>query len=79
MTSCDFTLFYSFFSQANVCYWDVLGKEYYIANLCLIMIDFNAVDFSERRFEVVISFVWRLVYTGCPKKGGTADFQYLAS
>ena len=26
------------------------------------MIDFNAMDFSERRFEEVISFFWRSVY-----------------
>ena len=29
MTSCDFTLFYSFFTQANVIFLDVLGKEYF--------------------------------------------------
>ena len=29
MTSCDFTLLHSFFTQANVKWLDVLGKEYY--------------------------------------------------
>ena len=29
MTSYDFTLFYSFLTQANVIFLDVLGKEYY--------------------------------------------------
>ena len=29
MTSCDFTLFYYFFTQANVFFLDVLDKEFY--------------------------------------------------
>ena len=29
MTSCDFTSFYYFLTQANVNFLDVLGKEYY--------------------------------------------------
>ena len=30
MTSCDFTLFYSFLTQANIIFFlDVLGKEYF--------------------------------------------------
>ena len=33
-----------------------------IAYLCLNMINFDAVDFSERRSEEVISFFWRSVY-----------------
>ena len=33
-----------------------------IAYLCLYMICFDAVDFSERRSEEVISFFWRSVY-----------------
>ena len=33
-----------------------------MANLCLNMINFDAVDFSERRSEEVISFFWRSVY-----------------
>ena len=32
-----------------------------IAYLCLNMINFDAVDFSERRSEEVISFFWRSV------------------
>ena len=35
-----------------------------IAYLCLNMIDFVVVDFSERRSEEVISFFWRSVYIG---------------
>ena len=30
--------------------------------MCLNIITFDAVDFSERRSEEVISFVWRSVY-----------------
>ena len=29
MTSCDFTLFYSFLKEANINFLDVLAKEYY--------------------------------------------------
>ena len=37
-----------------------------MAYLCLTlnMINFDEVDFSERRSEVVISFFWRSVYIG---------------
>ena len=31
------------------------------------MINFDEVDFSERRSEEVISFFWRSVYIGCIK------------
>ena len=40
---------------------DVLHKEKYILNLCLNMISVDAVDFSERRAEEVLSFFWRSV------------------
>ena len=43
-------------------FWDVLGKVYYIANPCPIIIPFNALDFNECRSEEVISFFWRSVY-----------------
>ena len=29
MTSCEFTLFYLFLTQANIFFIDMLGKEYY--------------------------------------------------
>ena len=29
VSSCNFTPFSSFLTQPNVCFWDVLGKEYY--------------------------------------------------
>ena len=58
MTSCNFTLFYSFLTQANV--WFCLVRSI-IANLCPIIINFNAVDFSECRSEEVINFFWRSV------------------
>ena len=35
------------------------------ANLCPIMIHFNALDFNVCRFEEVISFFWRSVYIWC--------------
>ena len=61
MTSCECTLFYSFSTQGNVIFFDVLGKEYYIADLCPIL-HFNALDFNVCRSEEVIRLFWRSVY-----------------
>ena len=36
------------------------------------MINFDAVDFSERRSEEVITFFWRSVYNSQEKLGGSA-------
>ena len=61
MTSCDFTLFYSFLTQANVIFLMCLVRSI-IANLSPIMIHFDALDFNVCRSEEVISFFWRSVY-----------------
>ena len=62
LTSCDFTRFFSFFTQANLCFQMCLIRITIIAKLCLNMINFDAVDFSECRSEEVISFFWCSVY-----------------
>ena len=62
MTSCDFTLFYYFLTQSNICFFEMCLVRTTIANLCPIMIHFNALDFNECRSEEVISFFWRSVY-----------------
>ena len=61
MTFCDFTAAFSFLTPAKD-FSDMLHKEYYIAYQFPIMINFDAVDFSECRSEEVISFSWRSVY-----------------
>ena len=52
MTSCDFTAFFSFLTQANL----LLIKDNFLPNLCPNMNHFNALDFSECRSDEVIHF-----------------------
>ena len=66
---CDFwkvTCFSPFWQKQPFNFSDVRHRENLIyisiAYLCLNMINFDAVDFSERRSEEVISFFWRSVY-----------------
>ena len=61
ITSCDFTLFYSFFFNSSKCFFEmclVRSTIIIIANLCPIMINFNAFDFYECCSEEIISFFW---------------------
>ena len=57
-----FHLFYSFLTQSNVCSLRYAWKGETIANLCPVMIHFNALNFNECRSEEVIRFFWRSVY-----------------
>ena len=51
LSSCDFIPFISSFIELN----------FYLPNMCPNMNHFDAVDFSERHSEEVISFFWRSV------------------
>ena len=63
MTSCDFTLFYSFFFNSSIrLFFEMWLVRTTVAKLCPIMIYFNALDFNECRSKEVISFFWRSVY-----------------
>ena len=64
MTSCDFILFYSFLTQANIIFLDVLGKAYYVGNLCPTMIHFNALDFNVCCTEEVMFLLMLSVHSG---------------
>ena len=46
----------SFFLVKQTYFLDVLGNEYYIDNLCAIIIRLDALDFNMCRYEEVISF-----------------------
>ena len=58
MTSCDFTLFYSFFYSSKCLFFEMCLVRSTIASLCPIMSHFNAFDFSEHCSEEVVSFFW---------------------
>ena len=61
MTFRDLTTFSPFWIEKILCFLDILIKKYK-AYLCPNIINFDSVDFSERRPEEVISFFWRSVY-----------------
>ena len=61
VTSCDFTPFYSFFNQPNICFLEMCLVRSIIAKLCPNMIHFDALEFSECRSEKVIGFFWHSV------------------
>ena len=62
ITFCDFIAFFSFLAKATFWFFQMCFTKRTIAYLCLNMINFDVVDFSERRSEEVISFFWRSVY-----------------
>ena len=62
MTICDFIAFFSFLARANLFIFQMCFIRRTLAYLCLNMINFDAVDFSEHRSEEVIGFFWRSVY-----------------
>ena len=74
-----FHCIFLFFDSRNLFFLKLCWIRITIVNLWPNMNNFDAVDFSECRSEEGISLFRRSVYTGCPKKSGTADFQYLAS
>ena len=57
------------FSASSFCnFWKVTSCDFitfFLAYLCLNIINFGEMDFSERRSEEVISFFWRSVYVLC--------------
>ena len=61
MTFRDQTVFSPVWSENILCFFIFLLRSIK-AYLCPKMIHFDAVDFSERRPEEVISFFWRSVY-----------------
>ena len=61
ITSCNFTLFYSYFYSIKCLFLEMCLVRRTIAYLCPIMIHFNALDFNECRSEEVISLFWRSV------------------
>ena len=62
MTFRDLTAFSPFSREKILWFWDILIKEYIKAYLWPNIINFNNVDFSERRPEEVMSFFWRSVF-----------------
>ena len=59
-----FTLFYSFFDSSKNFFLMCLVRSI-IANLCLVMIHLDALDFNVCCSEKVISCFWRSVYVWC--------------
>ena len=55
MTFCNFITFF-LFCKSNLLIDEMYVIRRTIAYLCLNMVNFDAVDFSERRSEEVISF-----------------------
>ena len=53
---CDFHRIFQIFGKGNPIIFQMCFIRRTIAYLCLNMIDFDAVGFSERRSEEVISF-----------------------
>ena len=62
VTFSNFITFFSFTAKEIFKFVLMCVIRRIIAYLCLNMINFDAVDFSERRSEEVISFFWRSVY-----------------
>ena len=62
MTFRDLTTFLSFLTRENLVFFRLFLLRSIIAYLCPNIINFDNVDFSERRPEEVISFFWRSVY-----------------
>ena len=63
MTSCDFRAFHPFRLKQTLTFVIYMCLIRSIkAYLCVNMINFDAVDFSECRFEEVISLYWLSVY-----------------
>ena len=56
----DLTAFCFFWWEKILCFSDILKSIQ--AYLCPNIINFDSMDFSERRPEKVISFFWRSVY-----------------
>ena len=56
VTSFDFTLFYSLWTQENIFFLEVCLVRSILANLCPIIIYYNALDFNVCRSGEVISF-----------------------
>ena len=56
LTSGNFTTFFSFLTQANLCGFFMCLIRISIANLCRNMIHFHALNFRGYRSEEVISF-----------------------
>ena len=64
ITFCDFTTFFSYLTLSKPLFFssDVPLRSIKPPNLCPNMINFDGLDFSERRSEEVISCFWCSVY-----------------
>ena len=61
MTFRDLTAFFSFLKRENLVFFQIFLLRSIKAYLCPNIINFDSVDFSERRPEEVVSFFWRSV------------------
>ena len=62
MTFRELTWIFSFLTRENLVFFQIFLLTSIKAYLCPNIINFDSVDFSERRPEEVISFFWRSVY-----------------
>ena len=62
MTFPDLTAIFSFLMRENLVFLKIFLLKSIKAYLCPNIINFDSVNFSERRPEEVISFFWRSVY-----------------